>query len=60
MDELTKMLLGLFIVSVLDYYGSVIVNFYFDDYEYKREFILDLIPFRAWYKGLKKRWNKLK
>ena len=59
MDELTKMLLGCFILSCIYYYGIILIDLYQEEYKTKREFIFDLIPFRAWYKGFKERWNNM-
>lgn len=57
---MAELLLGLFILSVLYYYGCILINFVLLDYKTKRELILDLIPFRGWYVGMVRRWNKLK
>ena len=58
------LILALFFYSSLTYYAVVAIRFYFDDYHHeKREFLLDMIPFRLWVLwainefSLKKAWK---
>ena len=47
------------IVALIIYWGVVLMKLSFDDYETKREFYLDLIPFRAWVVHFKEKWADL-
>lgn len=48
------------LLGCLCYYGFVLFAYCAKEYKLKREFLLDLIPFRGWYQGLVRRWKKLK
>jgi len=43
----------------IPYYVSIITKFAVDDYDTKRGFLLDLIPFYLWVRSLREIWNDL-
>jgi len=52
---------GLLVLGLVAYYASIIGELrYGIEYKTKKEFIGDLVPYRAWFRRILEKWNNLK